>query len=114
MTMDDIPGFRCTSCGTCCLEGAARLQVTEDDIALWQDQAPHILEFVRLSGRKGQRTGEMGRSVHGGAETTRCVWIKKFPGRDQYYCRIYPWRPRVCRRYPTSIEHARFTDCPGV
>ncbi|NQU56644.1 MAG: YkgJ family cysteine cluster protein [Rhodospirillales bacterium] len=108
--MSDIPGFACTDCGKCCLEGAGRLPACERDIAMWQEHAPHVLEYVKIEGAGGQRTGEMGKANI----STRCQWIKKFPGREQYYCRIYQWRPQVCRNYPTSLKHARLTDCPGV
>jgi len=108
--MSDIPGFRCTDCGKCCLEGAGILPVVEADIALWEAHAPQVLDYVKIAGPAGERSGEMGKAN----KSTRCLWIKKFPGRDQYYCRIYQWRPQVCRRYPTSLEHARLTDCPGV
>jgi len=109
MDINDIPGFACTSCGKCCLEGAGQLPVVEADIALWQDHAPHVLEYVTIEGTDGQRTGQMS----SGKGSTRCQWIKKYPGRKQYYCRIYQWRPLVCRRYPTSLQHAHLTDCPG-
>jgi len=86
------------------------LPVVEVDIARWQEHAPHVLDYVKYTGPAGKRTGEMSKTNN----STRCLWIKKFPGRDRYYCRIYQWRPQVCRRYPTSLEHARLTDCPGV
>ncbi len=108
--MTDIHGFNCTDCGKCCLEGAGRLPVVERDIALWQKHAPQVLNYVKYTGPVGKRRGEMGKSN----PSTRCVWIKKFPGRDHYYCRIYQWRPQVCRNYPTSRAHARLTDCPGT
>jgi hypothetical protein len=52
--------FQCTSCGKCCLEGASQLPVVESDIALWEVEAPHILEFVTIRGEPGQRTGSYG------------------------------------------------------
>ncbi len=112
--MSDIAGFKCTSCGKCCLEGASQLQANEADIALWQEHAPHLLEFVTIHGDAGRRTGDLWIGARSKKPSTRCRWIKKYPRRNEYYCRIYDWRPTVCRRYPTSIDHARLTDCPGV
>jgi Fe-S-cluster containining protein len=112
--MDDIPGFQCISCGKCCTEGASRLQADEDDIALWLNKAPHVMDYVIVHGQQGKRSGDLWISPITGKDTTRCPWIRKFPGRNKYYCRIYDLRPKVCRRYPTSLEHALFTDCPGV
>ncbi len=60
--MDDILEFQCTSCGTNCSEGAARLQVTENDTDLWQEQAAHILKFLHLNVRKGHGTSSLQRS----------------------------------------------------
>ena len=94
--MSDIAGFQCTSCGKCCLEGASTLQAVEADIAMWEAHAPHLLKFGTIHGTAGQRTGDL------------------WPGREAWYSRIYEWRPQVCQRYPTSFEHARFTDCPRV
>ncbi len=112
--MDDIPGFQCTNCGKCCLEGASQLQANEDDIVLWEEHAPQLLDFVTIRGEPDMRTGNLWPGQNAQKPTRRCRWIKKFPGRDEYYCRIYEWRPTVCRNYPTSLEHARFTDCPGA
>ncbi|MBL6932180.1 MAG: YkgJ family cysteine cluster protein [Rhodospirillales bacterium] len=112
--MSDIPGFECTSCGKCCLEGASQLQAVESDIEMWEKNAPHLLAYVTIHGKTGQRTADLWLSFSARKQTTRCKWIRKFPGREQYYCRIYQWRPQVCRRYPISLEHARFTDCPGA
>jgi Fe-S-cluster containining protein len=111
--MSDIPGFQCTDCGKCCLEGASQLQANEADIALWEKQAPHLLQFVTIHGAFGERTGDLWVTPNQRRRSTRCRWIRKFPAKDQYYCRIYDWRPEVCRRYPTSRDHAQFTDCPG-
>ncbi len=105
--------FRCTACGKCCLEGAGRLPVVEADVALWEAQAPQVLKYVTWEGDTGARRGSLSRSVVTGHKATRCPFIRKHRGRAQYYCRIYEVRPQVCRRYPTSPEHALYTDCEG-
>lgn len=112
--MSDIPGFKCTDCGKCCLEGAGQLQATQADIALWETEAPHLFDFVNVHGEPGNRTGDLWSAPGEKRNTTRCKWIRKYPGRDQYYCRIYEWRPEVCRKYPISRQHARLTECPGI
>lgn len=105
--------FRCTACGKCCLEGAGWLPVAEADIARFEAEAPHVLEFVTWEGEPGDRRGSLSRSVVSGRETTRCPFVRKRRGKAEYYCRIYDVRPQVCRRYPTSPDHARFTGCEG-
>lgn len=105
--------FHCTACGKCCLEGAGWLPVTETDIARWETEAPHVLKFVTWEGEPGARRGSLSRSVVTGRETTRCPFVRKRRGRTEYYCRIYDVRPQVCRRYPTSPEHALYTGCDG-
>ena len=112
--MEDIPNFHCTGCSKCCLEGASRLQAVESDIAMWEERAPHLLDYAVIGGAPGERTGDIWIGPHSGKESTRCRWIRKYPGREAYYCRIYEVRPQVCRRYPTSLEHALYTNCPGV
>lgn len=110
---EEAAQFNCTGCGKCCLEGAGALPVVEEDIARWEEQAPHVLKSVTWQGKAGARQGIHAGSTVTGRETTRCPWIKKYPGRPQYYCRIYETRPQVCRTYPTSREHALYTDCEG-
>lgn len=102
-----IPGFHCTDCGTCCLEGASRLPLTAADVARWEQAAPHLLDWVEADGKELRTRPLTARS------STRCPWIRKRRNRDSYYCRIYEVRPEVCRRYPTSREHAAFTGCSG-
>jgi len=111
---DDIaPVFRCTGCGKCCLEGAGWLPLAEADIARFEAMAPQALKFVAWEGAAGARRGGLSRSIVTGRETTRCPFIRKVPGRSRYSCRIYDARPDVCRRYPTTPDHARYTGCEG-
>ncbi|MDD9903913.1 MAG: YkgJ family cysteine cluster protein [Rhodospirillaceae bacterium] len=110
MTME----FHCTACGKCCLEGAGWLPVVEADIARWETSAPHVLRYVAWEGEAGERRGGLSRSVVTGRETTRCPFVRKRRGRAEYYCRIYEVRPQVCRRYPTSPDHALYTGCDGA
>ena len=109
MTME----FYCTACGKCCLEGAGWLPVVEADIARWETSAPHVLHYVAWEGEAGERRGGLSRSVVTGRETTQCPFVRKRRGRAEYYCRIYEVRPQVCRRYPTSPDHALYTGCDG-
>ncbi len=105
--------FRCTACGKCCLEGAGQLPVVEADIALWETQVPMVLRYVTWKGETGARQGTLSRSVVTGRDTARCPFVRKHRGKAEYYCRIYEVRPQVCRRYPTSPEHALYTGCEG-
>ena len=115
--MDDavnIPGFHCTRCGKCCVEGASRLSASEADLALWARDAPHVLAYVAVGDGGGALGGDLWISPKTRRDTVRCPWIRKYPNRDRYYCRIYQVRPDVCRRYPTSHQHAAITGCPGI
>ena len=116
-SMDDevnIPGFQCTRCGKCCVEGASRLSASAADLAMWAQNAPHVLAHVAVRNAGGVPQGDLWISPRTGRGTVRCPWIRKHPNRDSYYCRIYEFRPEVCRRYPTSPQHAALTDCPGI
>ncbi|MEX2616535.1 MAG: YkgJ family cysteine cluster protein [Alphaproteobacteria bacterium] len=110
---DDAAQFTCTGCGKCCLEGAGWLPLAEADIARFEAQAPHVLKYVTWRGEPGARRGSLSRTVVTGRETTRCPFVRKRCDRGQYYCRIYDSRPQVCRRYPTSRDHALYTGCEG-
>ncbi|NKB58573.1 MAG: hypothetical protein GKS00_19765 [Alphaproteobacteria bacterium] len=110
---DDVAEFRCTACGKCCLEGAGWLPLVEEDIARLEAQAPQVLKFVTWEGEPGARQGSLSSTIVTGRETTRCPFVRKRRGRAEYDCRIYEVRPQVCRRYPTSPEHALYTGCEG-
>lgn len=111
--IDDAPEFNCTACGKCCLEGAGWLPLVEDDIARLEGQGPEVLKYVTWQGEPGARQGSLSSTLVTGRETTRCPFIRKRRGRAAYDCRIYEVRPNVCRRYPTSPDHARYTGCDG-
>lgn len=110
---DDAPVFHCTGCGKCCLEGAGWLPLVEEDIARLEGQAPHVLKYVTWEGEPGARRGSLSSTIVTGRETTRCPFVRKRRGRPEYDCRIYEVRPQVCRRYPTSPDHALYTGCEG-
>jgi Fe-S-cluster containining protein len=109
-----IPDFQCTRCGKCCVEGASRLSASEADLDMWARDAPHVLAHVAVRTVEGVPRGDLWISPRTRRDTVRCPWIRKYPNRGHYYCRIYEVRPEVCRRYPTSREHALITDCPGI
>ena len=109
----DAAQFTCNGCGKCCLEGAGWLPLVEADITLFEEQAPHVLQYVTWQGDPGARQGSLSRTVVTGRETTRCPFVRKLRGRAQYTCGIYDVRPTVCRRYPTSRDHALYTGCEG-
>ena len=110
---DDAGQFSCNGCGKCCLEGAGWLPLVEADIACLEEQAPHVLQYVAWEGAPGERRGSLSRTVVTGRETTRCPFVRKVRGKPQYTCGIYDVRPTVCRRYPTSRDHALYTGCGG-
>ena len=54
-----------------------------------------------------------GSSPKTGDDVSRCPWLRKVRGKDQYVCRIQDVKPDLCRDYPLSREHAEETGCPG-
>lgn len=102
--------FECKQCGNCCLNLYDAYQTTatkrdynkwkklgRDDILFWVD--PDDLD-IWIS----PRTNEY---------VERCPWLRKVPRENRYTCRIYDLRPKHCREYPDSREHAEETDCKG-
>lgn len=102
----------CNQCGKCCLKAGSLLgTASKSDLQRWKNR-PDIMRYVA--------------HVYGGVydlfinprtqedDLRRCPFLRKYPKRDAYYCRIYDLRPDVCRRYPMSIESASEWECEMV
>jgi Fe-S-cluster containining protein len=110
-------GFNCKRCGNCCLTLTDAYQHTvdqsdidmwgensRDDILAWVDPIHCGDEVAAYDVWINPRTGE---------DVFRCPWLRKLPKKDKYICRIHEVKPKVCREYPKTEEHAKKTGCKG-
>ena len=98
----------CTQCGKCCLKysaGAGLGSATECDVELWELEAPEILAYTDFM------LHDLWISPVTGEEMNRCPWLRKFPRKEKYKCRIYKYRPEACQGYPVSIDQMIRDGC---
>ena len=109
--------FVCKRCGNCCLNLADAYQCSVDqaDVAIWREKLrDDILEWVdAIDCGHGEKVYDIWINPRTGDDVTRCPWLRKLPNKNQYACRIHEVKPRVCREYPKTEEHARKTGCKG-
>jgi hypothetical protein len=43
----------------------------------------------------------------------RCPWLRKYPKKEKYYCRIHDTKPSHCRGYYPDREQALLLGCKG-
>ena len=109
--------FSCNQCGNCCLNlsGAFITCADESDIEQWEKMGrSDILEWVTyLPLGENSFVYDVWIDPKTGDDVHRCPWLRKLPKKDMYVCRIHDVKPRHCRTYPKSQEHAEDTDCKG-
>jgi Fe-S-cluster containining protein len=80
--------FKCVRCGECC-KGTMRLN--DDDIEKLESVGFKKENFVEsFNGVNYMKT-----------IADQCMWLEK-EGPNAYFCRIYPFRPKICEIYPGS------------
>ncbi len=93
--------FECTRCAVCCMDTEAHVR----HILLLEQEAERISRVVlqpvgnfafEIKGREPY-TYEMRKTLEGG----RCVFL------DEKSCRVYAFRPLVCRFYPFELRADR-------
>lgn len=102
-------GFKCKRCGTCCLT-TDHVDLCLEDIVRWEK-----------AGRKDLYTPEMiiewdffgASGLFRNQTTSRCPFLRKVRGKDEYYCKIHDIKPLLCRQFPRDREHAKKLGCPG-
>jgi uncharacterized protein len=94
----------CNQCGKCCtIYGGGGLSASADEIDWWETQRPGIFDYVR--------NGKIWISPITGEQMVRCPWLRKLPGQDKYFCRIYYDRPDDCKHYPVNIDQMFRDEC---
>jgi Fe-S-cluster containining protein len=110
-------GFKCKQCGHCCLYlEAAHTTVSATDNGLWElEGREDILEWTDpICDDSGKVLAyDIWIDPKTGEDVVRCPWLRKNPEKEEYICRIYDVKPRFCREYPESKEHADKTGCKG-
>jgi len=95
----------CNQCGKCCLIYAdGGLDVTQEEIDGWKDNAPHIHQYVR--------GGEIWFSPDTGKRLSRCPWL--VGDSAPYSCGIYQDRPADCRSYPVLLTDMIRDECEMI
>ena len=111
-------GFKCKQCGHCCLHlEAAHTTISASDNALWElEGREDILAWTDpICDDSGKVLAyDIWINPKTGEDVVRCPWLRKLPKKEKYICRIYDMRPRFCREYPESKEHAEGTGCKGL
>jgi len=94
----------CNACGKCCIKyGSGGLSVTLQELDLWQEDAPKLLEYVNEGQIWFHPTTKQALAV--------CPWLELADDTGRYHCAIYFNRPDDCRYYPSSIEEMIRDDC---
>jgi len=111
--------FACHRCGHCCRALVFNDGVDDEDVARWKARGrDDILKWV------GSAQDESGRptyriwvspGTHVFAATCPFLITDKGPESkgEQWLCSIHETKPRICRQYPVTRNHALMTGCPG-
>ena len=94
----------CNACGKCCIKyGNGGLSVSSQEIDSWDDEAPHITEYVHK--------GNIWFDPNTQQPLSTCPWLQPISGTNHYSCAIYYHRPDDCRYYPSTLEEMIRDDC---
>jgi len=100
----NIVKFRCIHCGLCCRLGGPRL--TNFDIKILENIGYDSKLFLdpleeakkTYKGKKAMQ-GILKSKLNG-----ECIFLKRNPNSEKYFCSIYGHRPILCRLYPFDWE----------
>lgn len=97
----------CTQCGKCCIKysKAGLGSATINDLYRWLKFAPEIQEYAPWP------LFDLWISPTTGEEFSRCPWLRKYPKRDRYSCRIHDYNPDCCREYPLDVDQMIRDGC---
>jgi len=108
-----MAGFACKKCGNCC----RRLgnEGVSEDVALWKRLGRYdILAWVKEETLgDGDIQYRIWIDPETGEPADECPFLALEPGKHTFCCGIQAVKPLVCREYPFTKKHARYTGCPG-
>ncbi|MFT4712051.1 MAG: Fe-S-cluster containining protein [Candidatus Azotimanducaceae bacterium] len=97
----------CNQCGKCCIRyGANSLSASDQDLEWWENNRPHIFNFVKDK--------EIWIDPETNEPMSVCPWLRKEPNQEKYTCDIYFDRPEDCRFYPTRIDEMIQDECEMI
>jgi len=102
----------CNQCGKCCIKyGGGDLDVTQEEIALWELFNPEIFEYVK--------NGQVWFDPKTKQKLSRCPFLELAPKqtsqeKDKYTCSIYLDRPDDCRQYPSLLNEMIRDECEMI
>lgn len=96
----------CNACGKCCIKyGAQGLSLDQRDIALWEENAPELLDYTLDK--------ELWFDPKTKQPVATCPWLQPQEN-GQYHCAIYYNRPLDCRYYPSTVEEMIRDECEMI
>lgn len=97
----------CNACGKCCIKyGNGGLSANKEEIQAWQDEAPHIAQYVHQ--------GAIWFDPNTLQPLTACPWLTPNANGSGYLCEIYHDRPDDCRYYPSSFDEMIRDGCEMI
>ncbi|MDA9556668.1 YkgJ family cysteine cluster protein [Vibrio sp.] len=102
----------CNQCGKCCIKyGGEDLDVTQEEINLWELFNPDIFEYVK--------NDQVWFDPSTGNKLTQCPFLDIEPKqskeeKSRYFCTIYADRPEDCRHYPSLINEMVKDECEMI
>ena len=106
-----FPDFKCKRCGLCCnkFEDSYHHEVHEDQVEIWRNNAPHILEWVEEGPTDVYNCWI---DPYTGDFTAGCPWLSIDDNKGAR-CKIHKWKPNVCRDFPKTVVQALDSGCRG-
>ena len=110
-----MENFVCRQCGHCCNTLDYHREVTEEDVALWQELGrSDILQWVGVfEGEGNKKSYRIWTTPGSTALAETCPFLKRISSENRWICLIQDIKPGICRQYPYSRKHAVMTGCPG-
>lgn len=102
----------CNQCGKCCIKyGGGNLDVSAEELDLWEIFNPEIFKFVKDS--------KIWFDPIDGTALQKCPFLvladkTSVSEPDQYTCSIYFNRPQDCRQYPSYIAEMIRDECEMI
>lgn len=102
----------CNQCGKCCINyGGGGLDVTQEEIDLWEIFNPEIYRYVKNQ--------EIWFDPDSGEKLSKCPFLELEPKNlphapDKYTCSIYFNRPEDCRLYPSLVSEMIRDECEMI